>query len=510
MATLLAPNPGLTAARTVRRPTVSPNRVSQPEWLLSVLSLLVAIVSFLADTGDEIAIVIGTLVLLTALQLIAAIRQSLQSGVMGRPLLVGSLLIAFYGEAFVSSLQNPAFRMPFEAPVGFDQFPIRLVRIGLVYVALFQLATLAGYSLRFRATARMFNVAKRQDRSESVVRVALYVFAACAWVPLIASYGFDFQAIGQVLLSSRHAISDVAGRDAGLLVNFSSLSLFGSAALFAKVIFSRSPLKLLDLVVACIGIVPTIASGTRYRLLYIFIPLLVIAFDRLVKQRQYRRLTLIALGGMLMLMVFQTQVAVRRVGWSHLLEMKGDTFLAMKPTLQFDSLLFAVYLVPRHHPYFMEPMTPYFFIHWVPRSLWPNKPIAKSFEYYNATWTRGAKLKVFNVTPSIMGEYHLNWGVFGVPMIGLWIGFLLYLSDECMLRTNVAKPCLAAVAIGMAYAFILASLRDYAPVYFVHFAIGAAATYFLTRRASLVAPGICFRVPDPKLRSLPLRAAGKP
>ena len=82
-----------------------------------------------------------------------------------------------------------------------------------------------------------------------------------------------------------------------------------------------------------------------------------------------------------------------------------------------------------------------------------------------------------------MGEYHLNWGVFGVPMIGLWIGFLLYLTDECMLKTNVTKPCLAAVAIGMAYAFILACLRDYAPIYFVHFAIGAVTMLILTKEA---------------------------
>lgn len=491
--------PVLTSTRTrarIARPFASLNRVSQPEWLFSVLALLVSFLSFLANTGNEIAIVIGTLVLLTALQLIAAIRQSLQSGVIGRPLLLGSLLIAFYGEAFVSSLQNPAFRMPFEAPVGFDQFPITLVRIGLVYVALFQLATLAGYSLRFRRTAKIFNVANRQDRNGGVVRIALYLLAACAWVPLIASYGLDFPTISHVLLSSRHAVGDVAESDAGLLVNFSSLSLFGSAALLAKALFSRSLLRPLDLIVALIGIVPTIASGTRYRLLYIFIPLLVIAFARLATRKQYRRLTMIAAGGMLMLMLFQAQIAVRRVGWNHFFEMKSDTFLALKPTLQFDSLLFAIYLVPRHHPYFMEPMTPYFFTHWIPRSLWPNKPISKAFEYYNATWTRGAKLKIFNVTPSIMGEYHLSWGVFGVPMIGFWIGFLLYLSDECTLRTNVATPCLAAVSIGMVYAFLLASLRDYAPVYFVHAALGAAAMIVLTNKPQIQAQRVAGR---PKL-----------
>jgi oligosaccharide repeat unit polymerase len=326
--------------------------------------------------------------------------------------------------------------------------------------------------------------------------------AACAWVPLVASYGLDTRTIIQVLLSSRHAVSDIAGRDAGLLVNLASVGMFGSAALFANGLFSRSRLKLLDLIIATIGVAPTIASGTRYRLLYVLVPLLVIAFARLVVQRQYTRLAVIAVGGILMLMLFQAQVAIRRVGWDHLLEMKSDTFLALKPTLQFDSLLFAIYLVPSHHPYFMEPMTPYFFTHWVPRSLWPNKPISKAYEYYTATWTRGAKLKVFNVTPSIMGEYHLSWGVFGVPMIGLWIGFLLYLSDECMVRTKVMNSCLAAVTIGMAYAFILASLRDYAPVYFVHVAIGAAAMWFLTRRGSVSAPEVSLSLPNANLRGL--------
>jgi oligosaccharide repeat unit polymerase len=468
-------------ARAMPQPR-SLSHVSKPEWVLSSSCVLASLLGFVSKTDRDIAIVAGILFLLAGLQAVAAFRQSLRSGVLGRSLLAGAILVAFYGEAFVSSMQTPSFRMPFQAPVGFTQFSIDLVQRGLFYVALFHLALLVGYSLRFPRTAKIFDVANREDTNPDYVRVILYCFAVCAFVPLVVTYGPNPSVIVDALISARHGVRNVATNDAGLIWNLSSLGLFGSAALFVNSFFSSLRLRLLDFLVGLVAIAPTIASGTRYRLLYVALPVLIIAFSRLVSRRHYGRLALICAAGVLTLVLFQVQTAVRLAGWNHLFEVKYDALLALKPTLQFDSFLFALYLVPNQHPYFMEPMTPYFFTHWIPRKIWPEKPEPKSLDYYSTMWTRGAKLEVFNVTPSIMGQYYLSWGLFGVVGIGVWIGFLTYLVDEFAFRIHLWRQLLVTVTVGMAYAFILSSLRFYGPIYFVHVAIGTVAMFFLTRR----------------------------
>jgi hypothetical protein len=131
----------------------------------------------------------------------------------------------------------------------------------------------------------------------------------------------------------------------------------------------------------------------------------------------------------------------------------------------------------------MEPAEPYFLIHWIPRQVWPDKPIMESWTFYNESYVQGA---AYNVTPSVIGQFHLNWGLPGVIFIGGWLGFLTCLADRVLLRLDSDRQRAMFVVVGMFYAFIISSFRFYSPIYFSYFLFGVLAMLLLTRRRSFI------------------------
>jgi hypothetical protein len=187
-------------------------------------------------------------------------------------------------------------------------------------------------------------------------------------------------------------------------------------------------------------------------------------------------------AALIVLVVAQAQFAYRSIGWQEVGNAPTEELSQLNTTGQFTALLFAEYLVPNEHAYFMEPAEPYFIIHWIPRQLWPTKPIMESWTYYNESYVQGAS---FNVTPSVIGQFHLNWGLPGVIFIGGWLGFLTCLADRVLLRLDSDRQRAMFVVVGMFYAFIISSFRFYSPIYFSYFLFGLIAMFLLTRRRRL-------------------------
>ena len=106
----------------------------------------------------------------------------------------------------------------------------------------------------------------------------------------------------------------------------------------------------------------------------------------------------------------------------------------------------------------------------------------ESYAFYNESYVEGA---VFNVTPSVIGQFHLNWGLPGVIFIGGWLGFLACLADRVLLRLDADRQRAMFVVVGMFYAFIISSFRFYSPIYFSYFLFGVLAMLLLTRRRVL-------------------------
>jgi hypothetical protein len=101
----------------------------------------------------------------------------------------------------------------------------------------------------------------------------------------------------------------------------------------------------------------------------------------------------------------------------------------------------------------------------------------KSWEIFDADYTRGQH---FNVTPSIVGQFYLNWGIVGVIQAGLMMGFFAYVADRLLMKVNTTSQLAISVMVGMFYAFIVSIFRFYAPMYFGYLAFGIVGAFFLT------------------------------
>jgi hypothetical protein len=221
-------------------------------------------------------------------------------------------------------------------------------------------------------------------------------------------------------------------------------------------------------------LMPTILAGTAY------------LRERLNPANLVRWTIFAVLCGSL----FEAQLIYRQIGWDQIAKPSESFHAEEEPTLQFDSLLSALYLVPAFHPYFYELAEPYFVTHWVPRVLWSGKPNMESWVFYNKVMTR--RSMTTNVTPSIIGQYYMNWGCFGVVFAGLWIGMLTRWVDGVAAAVDVRQQSAVGACIAFGYGFIVCSFRFYAPFYFAYVVFAGVCCVILTKRRRYVR---CYSLP---------------
>jgi hypothetical protein len=148
----------------------------------------------------------------------------------------------------------------------------------------------------------------------------------------------------------------------------------------------------------------------------------------------------------------------------------------------FGAMLIAIDLVDASGGYFTEPVAPFFVTHFVPRQIWRDKPYPVSWKKYNEAVTRGHN---FNVTPSITGQYFMNWGYVGVAYIGLLIGWLARCCETWFAGLEIRNQLMSATVAGLMLAFIFLSFRFFYPLYFAYPLFAFIAYIGLTRKARL-------------------------
>jgi hypothetical protein len=342
------------------------------------------------------------------------------------------------------------------------------VATAVLYVAIFQCFGLAGYYI-----AHMPDKCKRfllrPDRPgpfshEAVGHVLIVLMLATFYY----RYGSSTKGLVEGLVASRTSYEQA--RQIGLLANFVWLGYYGVALLAlrqvraltaSQPILTRLPL----LVLPAIGFLVVCMDGTRHHLLYIVTPVsLLLAHAGVRKDKKY--LTALAATTVLVLIVYQLQTVSRDIGWHNLRSKDRSQFISLRGTDQFQSLLYAVEIVPGRHGYFRSPASPFFLTHWIPRQLWASKPCQPEIVYLSTEWT-GAELYESNVTPSIIGQYHMNWGVAGVAWAGLMLGWMFKCVDILLRSTPLMGYTHLWTLLGMFVAFLIASFRCLTPTYFM-------------------------------------------
>lgn len=455
-----------------------PPRVSLPQWILVFVPVVIAATAYEVTSYQILALIVEALSVLSVALLIVVAKEALQTRVIGKLCLVGGVLLFYWTEALALAIQENPFSVPEGFPINATQFDQELIRQAFLYVTLFQLLLFVGYSVRPRIEKAVGAFASRVDSLSFDRWIFAFLLVACAVLPLLIYYDFDFDKIIAVLLASRTA-PDFDAPDPGLSQHLALFGIYGAALFFVYALKTSTWLRLWWLLLGAIAAVPFVTGGTRHLWLFISLPSVLIVLRGFKGQLDGRRVVGFVAAALLVLVVAQVQFVYRSVGWKEVGTVSIEELSQLNTTGQFTALLFAEHLVPNEHAYFMEPAEPYFLIHWIPRQWWPEKPIMESWAFYDESYVQGA---AYNVTPSVIGQFHLNWGLPGVIFIGVWLGFLTCLADRVLLRLNSDRQRAMFVVAGMFYAFIISSFRFYSPIYFSYFLFGLLAMFILTRR----------------------------
>lgn len=451
--------------------------VTPTQWGLALVSLLAAAGGYLTTSLEDLAVLTYALTAINLLLLALVANEALRTRALGKVLLLASMQIFFWIGALQSARQEPRFLVPAGFPFLLGQYSPKLLQEALFYMALFQLMLLAGYAFRPGIPWLVSRLTSRVDSRGRGRWLLLYPIAACSWIPLLFAFNFEINPAIDSLLAARAGFNSTS-QDIGLIVHVYWFGMFGAAFLLVEALVVRAWDRVWAFLPGAIAALPFVLRGTRHHWLFVGIPLCVAAFSGLGGKKGRPRMVGMALVVFLLLLVAQLQFFLRNVGWTEIQQVRAEELTRTDTTEQFTALIFALCLVPDIHDYFMESTTPYFLIHWIPRQFWPGKPTMRSWAYYNDTFTYGRPL---NVTPSIIGQFHINWGIFGVVFIGLWLGFLTGLADRLMLAIRLEHQLAVATTIGMLYAFVISSFRFYSPIYLTYFVYGLLGMLLVTR-----------------------------
>jgi hypothetical protein len=383
-------------------------------------------------------------------------------------------------------LSDPPFQTPDPIYPGFrDVVPDSIVATSLLCVNLFALAAQLGWRYMPQPQRVLRALADRLDplssRSLDVLAVAM---ASVAWIPVLIAYDWEWKtALGDLLLM-RSAGQVGPTQSVGVEHHLRLIGLFGGAFAVARIVLHVRGIRWLRYLAVAISVpIAYFGDGSRFNFGFMVLPALLILGAPLaghISWRKRRRMLGLLLVVTLLLVAYQG--AVRMTGFggdsrrpSSIGQMLRD---GVEGHDQFGPLLIAVNVTQEEGHFFTEPMTPFFFTQFVPREFWPGKPDPVAWQTFNDAWTQGGS---FNVTPSITGQYYMNWGYFGVVYIGLFIGWLAHFCESWFSRLQMGRQLLSATVAGLLLAFVYFSFRIYHPMYFAYPLFGYLVYRLFTR-----------------------------
>jgi oligosaccharide repeat unit polymerase len=459
-------------------------RVGAIQWILAGSCVVAAVADYEVRSYAQIALFAQAMVFISFILLASVTHEVFKNRCIGKLCLVAGTFVFYWIDVLTLTEQRYPFPIPEGFPITGTQFNQDLIHDALLYVALFQLLLLVGYSIRPRLERPLRFFAGRADSLSFDRTLIAFVLILCAFVPMLVYYEFDLDRAMAALWASR-STTEFESPDPGLAQHLALFGIYGAALFFVYALKVKTWRRMGWVVLGVLATLPFISGGARHVWLYISLPSLLIVLRGFKGSFTPSRVFALIAAAVFILLVAQIQIAYRAVGWSEVGNGANEELLNLNTNGHFTALLFAEYLVPNQHPYFKQPAEFYFVIHWIPRQLWPNKPIMESWTYYNDSYVQGAN---YNVTPSVIGQFHMDWGLPGVVFIGFWLGFLTMVADRLLVMLDSNRQRAMFVVAGMFYAFIISSFRFYSPIYFAYFVFGVIAMFLLTRRRRLFEP----------------------
>lgn len=408
------------------------------------------------------------------------------SWMIGRTTLVAGVFYWFVLGAVWLAVLHPPFQnfSPFYPGFG-ATIPLGVVVDALLAVNLFLAAAMFGWRMIVSPRKFLRRLSDRTDpRDPRTLEYFALALAILAWLPILYAYQLNFGLFSQELLKMRAGDGLTQMALVGPLQHTYLLGVFAGALATVRIFYGMAFSRLLFLLTLAL-VFPLVffGGGSRFNLAYLILPaFLLLAAPVVHSVDRKRRKTLAIAMAIIVLLVFGLQASIRNTGVggsAESLTVSEVVTAGSGGSDHFGALVIAIDFVHRRGEFFMEPAWPYFLTHLIPSTFWSGKPYPKSWTEYNSEVTQG---QPFNVTPSVIGQYYMNWGFPGVIYIGLFFGAFARFCDDWFLRLDIKTQFSSATLAGIALTFLFLSFRYFSPIYFVYPFFGYLSYRLITRR----------------------------
>jgi oligosaccharide repeat unit polymerase len=383
------------------------------------------------------------------------------------------ILFWFFKEIFIMSTSNILFEnIANYSPFFSKQIPINLLSISIFCIGIFNYF---GYFFwdffkKVKFSKKLFFI-KRYPKNSTFVDIFLMLISFSGWIPFYKQFGSIKQSIIQLLL-----FRDVNIEIEPSLANYLPIvSIMAASFALIRIITNQGKFKSLNFLTFVAGAVIAILSGTRFKVIFLLLPaILVIITIQSKKFTLKKKVFFLSFMCVLLFGVSFYQIVNRNSSSSSFIE--NNISSSTNGGDHFTALTHAVAISEDLNSYFYQPMFILFASDFIPRMFWKNKPDSLFWEYYNNRLAESG-----NITPSILGQYYLNWGILGIFItafnFGLWCRITDYLLEYYKQNNSIFHLWLSVVII----TFIFLSFRVYSLNYFFYVIISGFFGWFFTR-----------------------------
>lgn len=207
-------------------------------------------------------------------------------------------------------------------------------------------------------------------------------------------------------------------------------------------------------------------TGTRSALAAVLLPGFLLFYLDKFNKKQKARYVIIAFM-YLFLSVMQFQLLMRDADkGTPLAELLSNSFFGILQTSpteyhrddQFFQMAKAAKYVPGRIPYSGEFLVARILYHFIPRAIWPGKPVGITSFFEESFDTEGTTLAI-----STIGEFYICQGWLGICIIGIFMGFLSKQFDSLIDMAKRSPAILMMYSYGLIFLFI--SIRSYQVIY---------------------------------------------
>jgi oligosaccharide repeat unit polymerase len=363
-----------------------------------------------------------------------------------------SLLIWFWFEAISMAWANDKFQVQTMYSPFLDTFPDSVVASAFLQISLFQ--AFAFITLFLFKNISLPNVSLKTKVIPKWLVGYLFVFLALlGWITLFINSKSFFQS----LFLFRE--SDVEIK-VGFLAYLTIVSIAISGLSLAMIVCTKHRTSTLIWTAFILGGVLAFFSGTRFKIVYVILPAFICAYH-IYQQRKFdfRFGALIFFILSSLILLASVQFVIRYDS-----NMQFGLFSAFLGSGHFSALANAIGLADKLSEPFKQPMGTLFITDFVPRFIWPDKPAHQYWEFYNMSLAPVNG----NVTPSMLGQYYMNWWSLGGIFSGCIIGFISAIASRLIVTFNETNNFYTLAKASFILTFIFLSFRVFTANYITY------------------------------------------